>query len=29
MIIRFANNYFPELQVIANNIKSDMSNSLV
>ena len=29
MIIRFANNYFRELQVIANNIKSDMSNSLV
>ncbi|MCG1139710.1 hypothetical protein K4Q86_10780 [Staphylococcus epidermidis] len=29
MIIGFANNYFPELQVIANDIKSDMGNSLV
>ena len=28
IIIGFANNYFPELQVLANNIKSDMGNSL-
>ncbi|HHA0013429.1 TPA: hypothetical protein ACOFS4_001510, partial [Staphylococcus aureus] len=24
----FANNYFPELQVLANEIKSDMASSL-
>ncbi|MCG3402930.1 hypothetical protein K0018_11325 [Staphylococcus massiliensis] len=28
IIIGFANNYFPELQVLANNIKSDMGSSL-
>ncbi|HFF7909286.1 TPA: hypothetical protein ACGEU2_000022 [Staphylococcus aureus] len=28
IIIGFANNYFPELQVLANEIKSDMASSL-
>ena len=28
IIIGFANNYFPELQVLANEIKSDMTNFL-
>lgn len=28
IIIGFANNYFPELQVLANDIKSDMGNLL-
>lgn len=28
IIIGFANNYFPELQVLANNIKSDMASSI-
>ena len=29
IIIGFANNYFPELQVLANDIKSDMGLSLI
>lgn len=29
IIIGFANNYFPELQVLANEIKSDMALSLI
>ncbi|HGH0864303.1 hypothetical protein V5G63_11795, partial [Staphylococcus pseudintermedius] len=28
IIIGFANNYFPELQVLADNIKSDMGRLL-
>ena len=28
IIIGFANNYFPELQILANEIKSDMASSL-
>ncbi len=28
MIIGFANNYFPELQLLADNIKSDMAQSM-